>query len=706
MNAVSDREVARGKLLGRHVERLALVYVRQSSPTQLERNPESTRIQYGLVETARRLGWADRRILVIDDDLGLSGASAENRAGFQRLLAEVSLDHVGLVLGAEMSRLARSNKDFHQLLELCARFGTLIADLDGLYDPSRYNDRLLLGLKGAMSEAELHILRQRLWQGKVQKASRGDLGRPVPSGYLRRASGEVVLDPDEQVRAVVRIVFEQFERIGSLHGVLRYLVEHGVRIGVRLRTGPDIGDLVWRRPQAGMIANFLKNPIYAGMYVYGRMRTDARRKVVGRGGTGRIVATQDEWLARVPDHYPAYITWEQYEANQVRIAANRTLWTERGVPRGGNALLAGLVFCGRCGHRMGVQYTARRSTPHVRYACVAAHNRFGAPRCQSLSGGRIEEQVALLALAALTPAALEISLQAAREIEAERTRLDTLWQQRLERARFDAARAERHYRSVDPENRLVARTLERAWEERLSELEALKEDYERDRARQPRSLTEAEQSKIRLLATDLPAVWKSESTTNADRQEILRLLIERIDVRAAEDGEQVAGEVHWAGGHRSAFEFQRPVQRLEQMRGHRALLDRIGYLRREGHTADEIGARLNEEGWRTPSGRNRFDGRLIRVMWTRHGLTKIPKGNRRPDGLRPDEWLLKELAADLSIPRATLAGWVRRGWVRARRLEISGARNPPWAVFMDDDERERLRRLREDTRERASEQPL
>src|ERR1700679_1367334 len=264
------------KIGDRHLERLAVVYIRQSSLQQVQHNQESTRLQYSLEAMARELGWEAGRVLVLDDDLGTSGAAVAGRHDVQRLLAEVALDHVGIILGVEMSRLARSNKDWHQLLELCARFGTLIADLDGLYDPSRYNDRLLLGLKGTMSEAELHILRQRLLQGKLQKARRGELGKSVPSGYLLQASGEVVLDPDESVRAVVRFVFEQFERLGTAHAVLRAMVEQGLQMGVRRRTGADRGGLEWHRLHRGMVINMLRNPIYAGAYVYGRRQTDPR----------------------------------------------------------------------------------------------------------------------------------------------------------------------------------------------------------------------------------------------------------------------------------------------------------------------------------------------------------------------------------------------------------------------------------------------
>ena len=357
------------KIGDRHLERLAVVYVRQSSLYQVQHNQESTRLQYSLEAMARELGWEAGRVLVLDDDLGTSGKAAAGRQDFQRLLAEVALDHVGIILGVEMSRLARSNKDWHHLLELCARFGTLIADLDGLYDPSRYNDRLLLGLKGTMSEAELHLLRQRLLQGKLQKARRGELSKAVPSGYLLQASGEVVLDADESVRAAIRFVFEQFERLGTAHAVLRALVEQEFQIGVRRRTGIDRGSLEWHHPNRTMVVNILRNPIYAGAYVYGRRQTDPRRQQPGRPATGRTPLVEPaNWQACVRDHFPAYITWEQFERNQARLKANRKLLRAVAV-RSGTALLQGLVRCGRCNLSMSVQYAKYNGRVYPRYIC-------------------------------------------------------------------------------------------------------------------------------------------------------------------------------------------------------------------------------------------------------------------------------------------------------------------------------------------------
>src|SRR5215467_411791 len=352
------------KLRGWHRERLAVVYVRQSTPQQVHAHGESTRLQYGLADRAVALGWPAERVLVIDDDLGKSGASAASRTGFQRLVSEVSLGHVGLILGVEMSRLARSNADWHRLLEVCALFSTLIADLDGLYDPTQYNDRLLLGLKGTMSEAELHLLKQRLYQGCLSKARRGELTFALPTGYIWGPDGQIQLDPDEQVQQVVRLIFQQFEELGTLGGLLRYLARHDICLGVRVREGPSAGkgQLVWRRPNRMTLQNLLKHPLYAGAYVYGRRQDDPRHKQPERPRSGRVVMRRTDWHAFLPDRCPTYLSWEQYECWEeyertlVRLETNRARADAMGAVRDGPALLAGLVACARCGARLRVHH--------------------------------------------------------------------------------------------------------------------------------------------------------------------------------------------------------------------------------------------------------------------------------------------------------------------------------------------------------------
>ena len=347
-NAFLDAHPSPQKIAPVHLQRLAVVYVRQSTAQQVLRHEESTRLQYGLVDRARELGWSEDRILVIDDDLGHSAAEGEQRAGFQRLVSEVSLDHVGMILGVEISRLARSSKDWHQLLEICALFGTLIADSDGICDPADFNDRMLLGLKGTMSEAELHAIKQRMHQGKLSKARRGELGFDVPTGYVRSSSGEVTFDPDEEVQQVVELIFRKFEELLTVHALLRYLVAHDVRIGVRVRGGERKGELEWHAPNQTTLQNMLRNPIYAGAYAYGRRRSDPRKRKPGRRSTGRTSPSQGGWHVLLKDRLPAYISWQTYEKNLRQLQDNRAVAEARGAPRDGNSLLQGLVVCGYC----------------------------------------------------------------------------------------------------------------------------------------------------------------------------------------------------------------------------------------------------------------------------------------------------------------------------------------------------------------------
>ena len=423
------------KLRAWHRERLAIVYVRQSTVQQVLDHQESTRLQYGLVSRAQALGWATDRIMVIDDDLGKSAASAQGRAGFQRLVSEVSLDHVGIIFGVDMSRLARSNKDWHQLLELCALFHTLIADLDGIYDPMQYNDRLLLGLKGTMSEAELHILKQRMHQGRLSKAQRGELQFALPVGYVWSSTGEIQLDPDEQVQQVVRLIFRTFEELGTLGGLLRYLAHHQIQLGIRVREGPGKGELVWRRPNRATLQTMLKHPLYAGSYVYGRRKVDPRRKQPEQPRSGRVVMTMDQWLVLLPNRCPAYIAPEQYDRNQARLQANRARADAMGAARSGAALLAGLVVCARCDCRLTVHYDDGGARLHT-YECVERWTHYGEPKCQHLAGPCLDTFVSQQVLAALEPAALELSLTVTLRVEQERAELDRLWQQRRERAAY------------------------------------------------------------------------------------------------------------------------------------------------------------------------------------------------------------------------------------------------------------------------------
>jgi DNA invertase Pin-like site-specific DNA recombinase len=679
---------APGKVRSCHLDRLAVVYVRQSTQRQVIENRESTDRQYQLVHRAIALGWRPDRVLVIDDDLGLSGRTAADRVGFQRLLAEVGLNHVGLILGSETSRLARSCKDWYQLLELAAVFGVLIADHDGLYDPGEYQDRMVLGLSGMMSEAELHVMRNRLDQGKRNKAARGELFSLAPIGYVRGPSGEMALDPDEQVRAVVRLIFDTFAQRGSVRQVLAYLGEHGIRLPIRARGGPNRGQIEWREPIPATVYNVLRHPIYAGAYCYGRSRTDPRRQIPGRRYTGHVRVPAAEWAVLLRDMLPAYITWQQYQTNQEQLRQNRSSFVTAGTPRQGSALLGGLAACAHCGWRMYVMYRGRPEAP--RYVCHRNNPpRPGQPRCPTVSARVIDAEVSRHVLAALQPAALELSSAAADDLQREAARLEQHWQQQLERARYQTERARRQYDVAEPENRLVARELERRWEEALRAEQQLEEEYARFRHGQAGELTPAERSRIAALAADVPGLW--EAAGPADRQALIRHLVERVEIHATEDSEDTVVTIRWVGGGVSRHDLVRPVSTYERLGTFPRLLARVGELLAAGVRSGLIAARLNAEGFRSPKGDQRFTAERVRQFVCRFHLR--PRRSRSsadaPRLARHEAWMT-DLADELGIPIPTLMAWCQRGWVEARKVD---APDPRWAVWADEEEKGRMRRL-------------
>jgi DNA invertase Pin-like site-specific DNA recombinase len=680
------------KIQPHHRQRLAMVYVRQSSPHQVLEHRESTALQYNLRCRAVEWGWPAERVLVIDEDQGHTATTAEGRVGFQRLLAEVGLDHVGVVLGMEMSRLARSCKDWYHLLELCALFGTLLADQEGLYDPRNYNDRLLLGLKGTLSEAELHILRQRMEQGRLNKARRGELFNHPPLGYVRGPCGAMQIDPDEQVQAVVRLIFRKFDELGSINALLQYLVRHAIRLGIRPHSGPDRGALQWRRPNRATLNNLLHRPLCAGAYSWGLRPVDPRRKVPGRPSTGRTVAKATECAVLIKDRCPAYITWEQYQANLKRMEDNRNRWDRPGAVREGPALLKGLLVCGRCGHRLLVSYG---KSHRPRYSCQRNHIDYGEPTCQSLAGRRLEEWIARQVLSVLEPASLELSLSASSDIQQERRELERHWRQRLERARYETDRASRQYHAVEPENRLVGRELEKRWEQSLIAERALQEAHDRFRREQPADLTEADREMIRSLSQDIPGLWSSPHTPAADRQSIVRHLIDRVVVTPQPGREVVDVAIHFAGGFIRHHELRRAVARYDQMHDYPQLLARVQELADPKQTAHQIAEQLNREGWRPPKRRDTFNPSMVQHLLWRGGLRGVRPRSMSNDRLGKDEWWFTDLARTLDVPLPTLYSWRRRGWVHGRQLSGPQGR---WIMWADGDELDRLRRLRSSTR--------
>ena len=594
------------KVSTRHLGRQAYLYVRQSTLRQVVENTESTARQYALRRRAIALGWAEEQIEVIDSDLGQSGASAVDRAGFQRLVSEVGLGRAGIVMGLEVSRLARNSSDWHRLLEICALRTTLILDEDGLYDPADFNDRLLLGLKGTMSEAELHMIRARLQGGIRNKARRGELRFRLPVGFVYDAQGKVVLDPDEQVRRSVRLLFATFRRVGSAFGTVRAFGDQGLVFPTRLHCGPSKGDLVWGPLTNGRVLGVLHNPRYAGAYAYGRRAGGMK----GRMGFGAMRSQPREaWHTLIMDAHPGYITWKDYEENLERLRQNAqdTPENRRCPPREGPALLQGMVLCGVCGRRMTVRYQGGKERPQPWYICQGARATQACPTCQSLPGVGIDRAIGELLLEAMTPAALEVALAVEAELEARIGEAEDVRLKQVERARYEAELARRRFQRVDPEHRLVADSLEADWNEKLRELGRIRDDFQRHREEDHLVLDEADKARIRSLATDFPRLWCDPKTPDRERKRIVRLLLEDITLLRTE--QEMVALVRFSGGANRTLRLPRPPSTGEGSKLSQVALAEMDRLL-DHHTESEVARILNERGFVTGTGKPFTKGRV------------------------------------------------------------------------------------------------
>lgn len=594
-----------------HQARWAYVYVRQSTPGQVTRHGESTDLQYRLVERAVTLGWPRERVQIIDDDLGRSGATAEGRPGFQQILADVSLARVGLVVSLDASRLARNNSDWHRLVELCGLFGALIADGERVYDPGSYRDRLLLGLSGMMSEAELHQLKQRLHAGARHKAERGELRLPLPVGFVRQAGGAVALDPDEEVRARLGLVFQKFRELGSARAVMLYLLRAGLPLPVRVRRGPEPHPVRWEPARVSRVLGLLKNPAYAGAYVFGRRALDPARRVPGHPHSGTRHRPLAEWPVCLHDAHPAYLSWEEFLRNQAQLRNNQSRYyqAQPGTPRQGAALLQGIASCGRCGGWMYLSYSGPRGQYPV-YRCASGRSEFGGHTCQEVRAEAVDAAVETALLAALAPDQVALAVAALAELAHEDQAVAHQWQLRLERARYEAERAARQYQAVEPEHRLVARTLEQQWEQALRAVEQVEQEYAQWRHQQQRPVTAADQQAILALGTDFPALWAAPTTLPADRKRLLRLVIRDVSLDRHRARGQVWLQIHWQTGASSEHWLRRPVLGYAQHADLERLQRRVRELYATGQVDTAIAAALNAEGFQTAHGRP-FNGRAV-----------------------------------------------------------------------------------------------
>jgi DNA invertase Pin-like site-specific DNA recombinase len=664
-----------------HRSRPAYVYVRQSTLAQVRHNQESTERQYALRDKALALGWTPPAIRMLDRDLGVSGAQMAGREDFKTLVADVSMGQVGAVFALEVSRLARSNLDWHRLLELCALTQTLVIDADGCYDPADFNDGLLLGLKGTMAQAELHFLRGRLLGGKLNKAQKGELRHPLPVGFGYDDQNRIVKDPDEEIRGAVTLAFHVFLETGSAYAVVQRFAKRGLRFPKRSYGGAWDGTLVWGNLTHSRVLGLLKNPCYAGTYTYGRYQY--RRQITTQGEvskhTQRVAMSQ--WRVNLPAHHEGYISWEEFLANQERLAKNRT---NAGAPilngpaREGLALLQGLMLCGTCGHALTIRYRGNGGLYPV-YLCSGQRRDARATRdCMTLRCDLLDAAITAQALQALKPAELELALATLQELETRDQAVLRQWHMRLERAEYEAALAERRYQEVDPSQRLVAATLERRWNDALLSLEELKKQYADFEQQKARVATLEQKAKVLALAQDLPRLWHAPTTEARDRKRILRLLIKDITVEKQHGARHAILHIRWQGDACGDVKVDLPLPRAEAIRYPEPIIARVRDLART-LTDRQIVAELGRRGELSATGRAHT---LHTIKWIRWKY-RIPA----PALKRPEEVTVQELAARLGVQPGPVYYWAKRGLIESRRINDG---SPLW-ITLDEIKLQELR---------------
>jgi DNA invertase Pin-like site-specific DNA recombinase len=664
-----------------HRSRPAYIYLRQSTPGQVRHHQESTERQYALREKALELGWSQSLIRILDRDLGKTGTEMAGREDFKTLVADVSMGQVGAVFALEVSRLARSNLDWHRLLELCALTTTLVIDEDGCYDPADFNDGLLLGLKGTMAQAELHFLHARLQGGKLNKAKKGELRFPLPVGLCYDQESRVILDPDEEVRGAVGLVFHLFRETGTAFAVMQRFAESALRFPKRAYGGAWDGKIIWGRLTHSRVLSMLKNPSYAGIYVFGRYRY--RREISAEGAVQKRIhaVAMADWRVSLKEHHEGYITLEEFFKNQERLGKNRTNGEDTllaGPAREGLALLQGLLLCGTCGHALTVRYTGNGGI----YPCYQCNRlrRDGLAKkdCMSFRCDLLDAAIAEQVLKALQPAEIELALAALQELESRDRTISRQWQMRLERAAYEATLAERRYQEVDPSQRLVAGTLERRWNDALLQLEDLNIQAAEFQRQAARVTTDEQRAKVLALATDLPRLWHASTTQPKDRKRMLRLLIKDITVEKPPNLKQLLVHIRWQGGACSDIGVQLPPKRADRVRYPAAVVDRVRDLVQSSPTV-EIAERLNREGHVSALGKP-ITGSMIQWIRYRYQIPKITLA-------RPEELTVQQVAKRFGVSSNVVYYWIDRSVIQARRLN-AGA---PYWITLDEADEQKLR---------------
>jgi DNA invertase Pin-like site-specific DNA recombinase len=671
------------KIKPSHTQRAAYVYIRQSTPGQVEHNRESTARQYALADRARQLGWDKQQIVIVDEDLGLSGSSTNKRSGFARLTTEVAMAQVGIVLGLEVSRLARNNADWYRLLELCGVTDTLIGDNDGVYHPALFNDRLLLGLKGTMSEAELYIIRARLDGGIRNKAARGELRRGLPVGFVwGEQDGEVLFHPDEAVTGAIRTVFERFAEFGSARRVWLWFRSESLSFPLQTMPAGLPGPIRWVTPTYTALHHILTNPVYAGAYTYGK--TKYERYVDELGAVRKRIRhlPMEQWAVLIQDHHPGFIDWATFQANQARLDSNTRPMPHRpgGAVREGSALLQGIATCGHCGRRLHVHYRGRNSAPGYHCAGKDLVNGRGV-YCLNVGGTAIEQAVAHAFLEAITPAAIEAARLSVEQLQSNHDGALSQWRLEVERARYEAERAERRYRTVEPENRLVARGLETEWENRLRDLAAAEMELHRREQQRPSTISPEQLKAIQSLGSDLRKVWDATTTTDRDRKELLRTLLEEVVLNLKRAEGRAHLTLRWRGGAFTALDV--PVPRFKPM-GPRTDEDIISLLPRLAtlYPDEIIAGILNRQGRKTATG-ERFTANQVGSLRRYRNIPRFQPPAEAPGG---ELVSIRKAAQILGMNTSSIHRWLADGFIAGEQV-TPGA---PWQIRITDELRARI----------------
>ena len=658
---VHHPQISNPKITPAHLQKKAYVYIRQSTLSQVLHHKESTQRQYALREKALSLGWCENQLRILDRDLGQSGSHSQNRPDFKTLLADVSLGEVGAVLALEASRLARSNIDWHRLIELCSLTGTLLLDEDGCYDPADFNDALLLGLKGTMSAAELHFLRGRLQGGKRNKAERGQLRFPLPVGLCWDDDGRIVLDPDREVQGALRLIFHFFHQSGSAYGVAHQFAQQGLTFPKRAYGGVWNGRLLWGHLSDSRVLSILKNPAYAGVYVFGRFRCVKHVLQDGQIRERIRQMARDSWLVEIQNHHPGYLPWGQYLENQEQLERNRTHRPETalsGPAREGLALLHGLLICGHCGRRLTVRYRGNGGIYPI-YECNWLKRQGRAKRsCLTLTCPALDDAVAMRVLEVVTAGNLELALASQDELEQRDQSITRQWRMRLERAQYEVDLAQRRYEQVDPGNRLVASSLEGRWNEALQRVDEVRRQMAEFQSRQTRTFTSDQREQILSLAADFPRLWKAQTTSAKDRKRMLRLLVKDITVERHDGSRQVVLHMRWSGGACEDIQVQMPAKIADRLRYPTERVQQICDLAANCRD-NEIADQLNQAGCLSAHG-NPFTAKTIAWIRYKH---RIPA----PDPRRPGEFTVQQVADRFSVSHHVVYYWIERGLLPARQ---------------------------------------